>query len=204
MKSIAILGNIGSGKSELAEALAHELGWTFVPEPVQQWINSGFMKAYYDDPKRYAFAFQCYVFITRRKSYSAAGDTPRVYDSHLITDPAFVRSLVIQGYMTEQEAGWYKETYEGWEKEGKPCEPDFYIYLDVAPASCLTRILEDRKRVEETSITLEYLRQLALEFEHTITGLGEKVVRIDASHSRQEVLMCALKACKDHFSVGSF
>lgn len=201
MKSVAILGNIGSGKSELAEALARELGWTYVPEPVQQWIDGGFLRAYYEDPKRYAFSFQCYAFITRRKSYGAAGGGNRVYDSHLASDRAFVRSLVEQGIMTEKEAGWYDQTYAGWESEGEPCEPDFYVYLDLAPAACLKRVIEDRKRDEETSITVEYLRRLAIEYEGMLSELGDRVVRVDASRSRQEVLERALEACEGRFSV---
>lgn len=202
MSSVAILGNIGSGKSELAAELARELGWEYVEEPVQRWIEDGFLKAYYDDPKKYAFSFQCYAFITRRKSYGAVGPhSNRVYDSHLASDKAFVRSLVKQGIMTQQEAQWYDATYDGWESEGEPCEPDLYIYLDASPETCLVRILEDRKRNEESSMTLEYLNMLSAEYELMIKDLELRAIKIDAGAARETVLERAVTVCREWFSV---
>lgn len=201
MRSVAILGNIGSGKSELAEALAQALGWKYVSEPVERWISGGFMKAYYEDPERYAFSFQCYAFITRRKSYAEAGPADRVYDSHVVSDRVFMRMHVARGTMTQREADWYEEIYAGWESEGEPCEPDLYVYLDAPPETCLKRVLEDRKREEEMSIPIEYMRGLASEYDSLVADLGDAVERVDASRPSEEVLERVLEICESRFSV---
>ncbi len=201
MDSIAILGNIGSGKSELAASLGDALGWVYVPEPVSLWRDSGFLQAYYDAPKRYAFTFQCYAFITRMNSYSKVGDVNRVYDSHLVSDRVFARTQVQQGNMTEAELGWYNATCDGWEKEVGRHEADIYVYLELDPAICKERI-DGRQREEEAGIPLEYLSQIDQGYKALVDDLsdkGDKVVRIDASLPRQRVLELAMAAYRAKF-----
>ena len=201
MQSLAILGNIGSGKTELAKSLADELDLTYVAEPIDKWIQSGFLKQYYTNPKQYAFSFQCYAFITRYKSYM---DTPpndkgrRVYDSHLISDQVFVRSLVAQGIMTETEAQWYQETCDGWIQIQGGYIPNLSIYIELDPASCLKRIIDCRKRDEETSMTVEYLAHLDTEYEKFIANTKYPIVRIDGTLCQQDVLKSALDVVRSY------
>ena len=200
MGSVAILGNIGSGKSELAEALARELDWTYVPEPVQHWLDSGFLEASYTDPGRYAFPFQLYAFHTRCDSYRCADAGGRVYDSHLVSDRAFMLTQFELGHLNEMDVKLYNKACDQWEKEIETSAPDLYIYLDLAPSACLKRIIEDRKRPEETGIQVEYLSTLGRQYETLIESLGEdKVVRVDASASRQAVLEHAIQVCGRNF-----
>jgi deoxyadenosine/deoxycytidine kinase len=198
MKSVAVIGNIGSGKSDLAQALAEQLDWNLVQEPVEMWRECGFLQAYYDDMKANAFSFQCFAFITRRQHYVAAGNADRVYDSHIVTDPAFVRSFVAQGIMTAEQQNWYDITYAGWESVGEPCAPDLYLYLRAEPTTCHRRILS-RNRGEETDITVEYLEHLGRELEATVAELGDKAEIIDAELSADQALDQALAICRARF-----
>jgi deoxyadenosine/deoxycytidine kinase len=68
MKIISIEGNIGSGKSTLIKKLRElpefQNGFTFLPEPVDEWNtikdSDGItiLEKYYSDQKKYAFSFQ--------------------------------------------------------------------------------------------------------------------------------------------------
>lgn len=200
MRSVAILGNIASGKSELARSLADALGWHLVEEPVAEWQKSGFLAAYYADikeakergePAKIAGFFQCYALMTRLNSYRNAQQEHRVYDSHIVTDLAFVRSQLKQGIVTQDHARWYVDIWNGMKKLTEQSDADLYIYLDAEPSVCLERILQVRARDEETDITIEYLRMLRDEFEVTVRELGDRVVRVDASKSAEEVLEIA-------------
>jgi deoxyadenosine/deoxycytidine kinase len=194
MPRVAVLGNVGSGKSELSHALAAELGWTCVEEPVERWRQSGFLSAFYGDPKRLALGFQCYAFATRRLACSKVRDRDVIWDSHVAADPAFVAANVEMGNMTPQEAGWYAETYEGWEAFGEPCEPDLYLYLRCAPATCARRVCA-RDRLEESGIEPVYLEALDRAFEALVPNL-RPLATLDAGLGKGQVLKAAAKLCR--------
>jgi len=194
MPSVAILGNIGSGKSELSAALAVRLGWTLVQEPVEAWRSSGFLDEYYKNPVKYGFAFQCYAFITRVRGYAHEPCQNRVYDSHAVTDPVFAGVL-----LTEKEQAWYKEIYQSWESVLSMREPDLFIYLNASATTCLEHI-KQRDRSEEVGISPEFLESLSRGYGDLVSSLGNKVVTIDASQDRAAVLDLAFEICCARFS----
>ena len=196
MPRVAVLGNIGSGKTELAEALADRLGWRLAGEPVQVWRADGFLAAFYDDPNRYALAFQQYAFATRRLEYSLYAGVPNVvFDSHVATDPAFVAANVDTGGMTQLEASWYARTYDAWERFGEPCAPDLYLFLAVAPQICRDRA-SARGREEETAVPLSYFEALDRNLRLRVREL-EPRIEIDGSLDKEKVLEAAEAACRE-------
>jgi deoxyadenosine/deoxycytidine kinase len=71
--TLCVEGNIGAGKStwldmvQSHEGELHEV-IEVVPEPVDQWQDcngTNLLELFYNNPKKYAFAFQQYVLITR-------------------------------------------------------------------------------------------------------------------------------------------
>ena len=74
---IYIEGNIGAGKTTFVEALElylrdKEIGNAFIKrEPVDQWLNTkdstgkNLLEYFYEDTKKYGFAFQMNAFISR-------------------------------------------------------------------------------------------------------------------------------------------
>lgn len=71
-KIVVVEGGIGAGKTEFVRALADGLPAVAprfrvrpVYEPVDQWVASGMLAAFYADPKRWAYTFQTYVYATR-------------------------------------------------------------------------------------------------------------------------------------------
>jgi hypothetical protein len=67
-------GNIGAGKTTWLDMVQSDTGADHelievVPEPVHVWQNSpqghNFLNLFYEDPAKYAFAFQQFVLVTR-------------------------------------------------------------------------------------------------------------------------------------------
>jgi deoxyadenosine/deoxycytidine kinase len=65
-----IEGEIAAGKTELTKAIGAELRSrglkvVLVFEPVHKWREVGVLRKFYDDPSRWGYGFQTYVFATR-------------------------------------------------------------------------------------------------------------------------------------------
>ena len=86
--TFCVEGNISVGKSTFLKRIIgdyielHDLV-ELVPEPIQKWQHVGadsynILEAFYQDPQRYAYTFQNYVFITRMMAEreSAGGIRP--------------------------------------------------------------------------------------------------------------------------------
>jgi deoxyadenosine/deoxycytidine kinase len=68
-------GEIGSGKTTLVNGLASVLrarGYRVgvALEPVEKWREIGILGKFYDDPERYGYAFQSFVYTTRIQEIS--------------------------------------------------------------------------------------------------------------------------------------
>jgi deoxyadenosine/deoxycytidine kinase len=62
LKHIAISGNIGSGKTTLAERLSKHYGWTPLYESVD---HNPYLRDFYNDMTRWAFHLQIYFINSR-------------------------------------------------------------------------------------------------------------------------------------------
>ena len=62
-------GNIGAGKSTFLKMLKQYLNVQIVLEPHEKWQNIGdghnLLDQFYNDPKRWAYTFQSYAFVSR-------------------------------------------------------------------------------------------------------------------------------------------
>ncbi len=80
--TLAVEGNISAGKSTFLDIIQNmDAGRELVdivPEPVDQWQSIGaehfnILDAFYKDPKRYAYTFQNFVFVTRMLQVCGSG-----------------------------------------------------------------------------------------------------------------------------------
>jgi len=196
MVRVAVIGNIGAGKTSLVNHLAKATGWPIALEPVQRWTDSGFLSAFYNETKKYAFSFQIYAFITKIMSYENETSDNLIMDAFVITDRAFMKALQTQGFITAEEMNWYDSINQDLQVLVRDhIKPDLIIYLALDPKTCLERI-HSRDRQEEKQLTLSYLETLGHELdiiakEHH----GYHIITIDASLSEEEILFHAQQAC---------
>lgn len=170
---IALEGNIASGKSTLLELISSEFDVFTVQEPVGKWQQvesedgttaraSNLLELFYSDPKRWAYTFQTYAFLSRLQAQMSA--TPGnvdviVMERSVMADyHIFAKNCHKTGLFSDVEWSLYRQWF-AWLTQQFPPQFDGTIYLRTSPSVCLQR-LHKRARGEEGSIPLEYLQQL--------------------------------------------
>ena len=97
--TLCVEGNISVGKTTFLKRIANETLELrdlveIVPEPIDKWQNIGpdhfnILDAFYAEPKRYAYTFQNYVFVTRvmQERDSSSGIQPlRLMERSVFSD----------------------------------------------------------------------------------------------------------------------
>src|SRR6202012_4111707 len=97
---IAIVGNIGAGKTTLAELLAKSYGW----EPLYEAVdNNPYLEDFYNDIKRWSLNLQIYLLTSRfRELIHLKKTNPNVMQDRTIDDEActIAENLHDMGLMT--------------------------------------------------------------------------------------------------------
>lgn len=189
---ISIEGNIGAGKSTLLRVLDawFEQGTIeTLPEPVESWKNcngQNLLGAFYADPKRYAFAFQSYAFISRMAQVQLEPQRAplRILERSPLSDYCFAKNCHTNGIMDDVEWAAYRAWWCFFMHDNSPLsllepanplstpgadearvsafrslKPGAIVYLRTTPDVCFSR-MKIRSRSEEAGVQLEYLQQI--------------------------------------------
>ncbi len=157
-------GNIGSGKSTFLKMLNQYLNIQIVFEPLEQWQNviegEDLLDYFYTDPKRWAYTFQSYAFVSRvmtQQSYARTNPyAVQVLERSVFSDRyCFALNCYELGYMSALEWKLYQEWFS-WLIDTYMARPDGFIYLQTNPKVCYER-RRKRDRQSERQVTLEYL-----------------------------------------------
>jgi deoxyadenosine/deoxycytidine kinase len=165
LKHIAICGNIGCGKTTLAEKLAKHYGWTPLFESVEK---NPYLRDFYADMARWAFHLQIYFLNSRFKQVSEirASERITVQDRTIYEDAyIFAANLRKSGYMSERDHECYESIFHSMINIVEP--PDLMIYLRADIPKLVSQI-EKRGRDYEYSIRLDYLKNLNEHYESWI------------------------------------
>ena len=165
---LSIEGNIGSGKSTIINHLKNNIDQKniiFLPEPVDEWENikdeknDSVLKKFYENQKKYSFAFQMMAYISRlnllRKTIKNNPNKIIITERSLFTDKyVFAKMLYDSNKMESIEY----QIYNNW----------FNSFLDLAPISKMVYLKTDpkisynrisiRNRDGENSIPYEYIQ----------------------------------------------
>ncbi len=175
IKHIAICGNIGSGKTTLAEKLAKQYGWTALYESVD---TNPYLRDFYGDMTRWAFHLQIYFLNTRFKQVNQIRNTIRtvVQDRTIYEDAyIFAANLHKAGHITDRDYQSYLDIFHSM--IDFVIAPDLLIYLK-ADIPKLVQQIEKRGRDFEYSIRLDYLKNLNEHYEKWIANykLGKLLI----------------------------
>lgn len=174
---IAVVGNIGAGKTTLTEMLAKHYNFTPHFEAVD---NNPYIEDFYSDMKRWSFNLQIYFLNSRIKQLNdIKRNTESVIQDRTIYEDAYIfaNNLQEMGLMTERDYANYLSIFNNVIEFVKP--PELLIYLK-ASVPTLVNNIQRRGREYESSIRLDYLAKLNEKYEQWIDGyrLG-KVLIID-------------------------
>jgi deoxyadenosine/deoxycytidine kinase len=172
---IAIVGNIGAGKTTLTEFLAKNYGWDPLFEAVD---NNPYLEDFYSDMKRWSFNLQIYFLNTRyRQIIDIQKSGHNIIQDRTIYEDAYIfaENLHDMGLMTTRDYQNYQAIFDNITEFIKP--PDLLIYLR-ASVPTLVNNIQRRGREYESGIRLDYLSKLNEKYQKWINGykLGKLLI----------------------------
>jgi deoxyadenosine/deoxycytidine kinase len=155
---IAIIGNIGAGKTTLTQMLGEHYGWEVMYEAVE---GNPYLVDFYEDMERWAFNLQIFflnnrfaqVQTIRSTTYSTIIQDRTIYEDAFV----FARNLYDSKIMTERDYRSYLLLFESIMKTVS--QPDLLIYLKADIPKLVSQI-KKRGREFESDISEDYLRNL--------------------------------------------
>ena len=172
---IAIVGNIGAGKTTLTEMLAKNYSW----EPLYEAVdNNPYLEDFYSDMKRWSFNLQIYFLNSRfRQIVEIQKGSRNIIQDRTIYEDAFIfaENLHDMGLMTTRDYENYQNMFENITSFIRP--PDLLIYLK-ASIPTLVNNIHHRGREYEVGIRLDYLSKLNEKYQKWINGynLGKLLI----------------------------
>jgi len=177
---VAVAGNIGSGKTTLAEKLGKNYRWLIEHEVVD---TNPYLSDFYADMKSWSFHIQVYFLNSRFRQNQRIKKTKKsIIQDRTIYEDAFVfaKNLNNNGYLNDRDYDTYLGLFDSMSQFIK--SPDLLIYLKADIPKLVERI-NNRGRAYETLIRLEYLRDLNVLYENWINEYSEsKVLTINTDH----------------------
>lgn len=155
--TVAIEGNIGSGKTSLLQFFKQNSSVEVIEEPVKKWQNvdgSNTLELMYSDPKRWSYLFESYVLLTMMEIHQQPQNTPvRLLERSAYSARfCFMENLHRSGTLSTVEYTVFQEWFDYLMTTEKP-QVDLIVYLRTSPEKCMERI-KMRSRDEETSVSM--------------------------------------------------
>lgn len=180
IKHIAVAGNIGSGKTTLAEKLARHYNWIPLYESVE---HNPYLRDFYSDMTRWAFHLQIYFLNSRFNQVRTIRESEKtiIQDRTIYEDAyIFAANLHRSGHINDRDYQSYLDIFHSMIHFVQP--PDLLIYLK-ADIPKLVQQIARRNRDFEYNIKLEYLKTLNEHYEAWIGNYkAGKLLVIDANN----------------------
>jgi deoxyadenosine/deoxycytidine kinase len=172
---IAVVGNIGAGKTTLTELLAKNYGWDPLYEAVD---NNPYLEDFYSDMKRWSFNLQIYFLNSRYRQIIEIQKSGRniIQDRTIYEDAyIFAENLHDMGLMTSRDYDNYESIFNNITEYIKP--PDLLVYLK-ASVPTLVNNIQRRGREYEIGIRIDYLSKLNEKYDKWINNykLGKLLI----------------------------
>lgn len=211
--SIVFIGVIGIGKTTLCKKLKrklseeHGLEIDLILEPVDAWKESGLLKHFYEDMKRWAYTFQQKAFSSRLALFTQV-DWEKIEltisDGTILMDRhAFAEMLYEDGMMSKFEFEEYLDTFQDWKSFVPAADPSIFVYLKPSKLDIAIERIKTRSRSEETGISTEYLKKLEAKIEKMfqLPTTKNRVIVVDADQNEDALIedICKKLHEKDDF-----
>ena len=176
----AIAGNIGAGKTSLAELLSKHYKW----EPhFEDVIDNPYLDDFYLHMERWSFNLQVYFLNSRFRQLMSFNESEKsvVQDRTVYEDAyIFAPNLHAMGLMNQRDFNNYQSLFELMESMIKA--PELLIYLRSSIPNLVSKI-HKRGREYENSISIEYLSRLNERYEAWVSTYDKgKLLIIDVDN----------------------
>ena len=173
---IAIEGNIGAGKTSLANKIAYDFNAKLI---LERFADNAFLPKFYEEPERYAFTLEMSFLADRYQQISDDLSQLDLFKDFKVSDYDVNKSLIFSKVtLPEDEFRLYRKLF--YQVYRDIAKPDLYVYLH-QNTERLKANIKKRGRKYESDIKDEYLEQLNsgyLEFLKSQTELNVKIIDI--------------------------
>ena len=180
---IAVVGNIGAGKTTLTRMLAKRYGWEPKFESVD---NNPYLDDFYKDMKRWSFDLQVYFMNKRIHDILDISKSEKVIiqDRCAFEDRyIFAPTLHEQGNMSDRDFETYTDLFDMMIRLVP--QPDLVIYIQSSIGNLVNQI-EKRNRGCESTMSIEYLSNLNNKYNDWISKYQGKTVVINGDTCKFE------------------
>ena len=175
---ITIEGNIGAGKTTLANLLAKHYNARLV---LEEFADNPFLPKFYENPQQFAFPLELFFMAERYKQLKELIQQKDLFQSVTISDYLFTKCLLFAKVnLPEDEFRLYQRLFDIIHQQ--LVQPEILIYLH-APVSRLQLNIKKRARPYEQKIPDEYLFSIQETYTHYIKQHNLKTLFIDASNA---------------------
>ncbi len=175
---ITIEGNIGAGKTTLANILSAKLNARLV---LEEFADNPFLPKFYDNPEQYAFPLELFFMAERYKQLKDLVHTKELFQTVTISDYLFTKCLLFAKVnLPTEEFRLYQKLFDIIHQQ--LLHPDVLIYLH-APVNKLQQNIKKRNRGYEQSIPDSYLFNIQETYTSYIKQHNLKTIFIDASNA---------------------
>ncbi len=173
---ISIEGNIGAGKTTLANLLAERLNARLI---LEEFADNPFLAKFYDNPAQYAFSVELFFMAERYKQQKDLVSQQDMFKTLTISDYLFTKCLLFAKVnLPDDEFRLYQRLFDTMHHQ--MIQPELLIYLH-APVSKLQENIKKRNRPYEQNIQNDYLYNIQQTYTHYIKQHNTKTLIVDTS-----------------------
>ena len=173
---ISIEGNIGAGKTTLANLLAERLNAWLI---LEEFADNPFLAKFYDNPAQYAFSVELFFMAERYKQQKDLVSQQDMFRTLTISDYLFTKCLLFAKVnLPDDEFRLYQRLFDTMHHQ--MMQPELLIYLH-APVSKLQENIKKRNRPYEQNIQNDYLYNIQQTYTHYIKQHNTKTLIVDTS-----------------------
>jgi deoxyguanosine kinase len=152
---IAIEGNIGAGKTSLAQKLSQDFNAKLV---LEEFEDNSFLPKFYEDAQRYAFPLEMSFLASRFNQLKKYLLEPDMFQQYTVSDYIFAKCMLFSKVnLSDEEYDLYLRLFDIISAQLK--QPDLLVYLH-NPIEKLQWNITNRGRSYEQKISDEYLQNL--------------------------------------------
>lgn len=175
---VTIEGNIGAGKTTLANLLSQHFNARLI---LEEFADNPFLPKFYENQAQYAFPLELFFMAERYKQLKELLQTKDLFQTITISDYLFTKCLLFAKVnLPTEEFRLYQKLFDIINPQ--IAQPDLLIYLH-SPVNVLQKNIKKRNREYEQSIANEYLFSLQETYTQYIKQHHIKTLFVDTSNA---------------------
>ncbi|NSL87763.1 deoxynucleoside kinase [Chitinophaga solisilvae] len=200
-KFITVEGNIGAGKTTLANMLSQHFSAKLI---LEEFADNPFLPLFYERPQQYAFPLELFFMAERYKQLKEMLQSHDLFSDVVISDYLFIKSLLFAKVtLPEEEFSLYQKLFDIINPQ--LVQPELLIFLN-APVTKLQENIRKRNRSYEQQIPDEYLlnvHDMYMQYikQHPVRTLVIDTTKVDFLHNPDDFGML-LQALEKEYEPG--